>query len=561
MNIGGCFYPTNKMNPSADTPEKAKENPQDLDYSCQYCEKYGIKYFNESLEDEYIIVMPCSICAMNNGGVWGWKKREDDTYEKLKTCGMLPGKDSISDPLLKHIPSPPKRESAEPLMEEIILGYVQHALYFNMRWNDIIDREEGPSKDHGRPSNSFYRGGLDPNVWHWWKLIRIGSFKSSELWEGECDIFDSKLPKRFCKRLKEIIIQTYINVYDENEHGTEMESIRGNLPWEEFWNTEVEPRDVVVLYRYTMGLVLNRHVDYNLRSMDDEVDNGVPCEDYGIIDYTTSCYNSMNCSEYPHHSGYSERAVRWLHDHVDPNDFGSVNTPLCDPKETADHYLVKRAKIENNSYFEVVELMEIHDHDLFGCSLSSIINFEREWYIDHGSWSIVSSLPRYDRWGYIEDRKNNYCFNLRLQLRESSRFDNIITLEEFIKHSVISELTYQEIDTNITESPFNLSDYSTEYNFRLEFLRNNGAWNPPNPNDTYVDFENIEFEIYSPNGNIEEYEVEEDNDEITDEKKKELRDNLMKLQNIIEEDVKGEVSEGVYLKMMENLKDFYDLLR
>ena len=156
--------------------------------------------------------------------------------------------------------------------------------------------------------------------------------------------------------------------------------------------------------------------------------------------------------------------------------------------------------------------------------------------------------------------KNNYCFNLRLQLRDKW-FDNIITLEEFIQHSVISELTYQEIDTNITEPAFNLSDYSIEYNFRVEFLRNNGAWNPPNPNDTYVDFENIEFEIYAPNNNIEEYEVEEDNDEISDEKKKELRDNLMKLQNIIEEDVKEEVSEGVYLKMMDNLKDFYDLLK
>ena len=42
-----------------------------------------------------------------------------------------------------------------------------------------------------------------------------------------------------------------------------------------------------------MGTVLNRHVDSKLRSMDDEVD-GIPCEDYGIIDYTTACYNSMS---------------------------------------------------------------------------------------------------------------------------------------------------------------------------------------------------------------------------------------------------------------------------
>ena len=98
-------------------------------------------------------------------------------------------------------------------------------------------------------------------------------------------------------------------------------------------------------------------------------------------------------------------------------------------------------------------------------------------------------------------------------------------------------------------------------NFRVEFLRNNGSWNPPNPNDTYVDFENIEFEIYAPQESTHEYEVEEDNGEITGEKKKELRDNLMKLQNIIEEDVKEKVVEGTYLKIMDNLKHFYDLLR
>ena len=93
MNIDGCFLSYKQNEPFSRYPRKFKENPQDLDYTCMYCEQYGIKYFNESLEDEYIIIMPCSICAMNNGGVWGWKKREDDTYEKLKTCGMLPGKD------------------------------------------------------------------------------------------------------------------------------------------------------------------------------------------------------------------------------------------------------------------------------------------------------------------------------------------------------------------------------------------------------------------------------------------------------------------------------------
>ena len=174
-------FPTKNMNPSSKTPKEAKENPLGLDYSCEYCNKYGVRFGDHT--DDIFIVTPCSICAMNNGGVWGWDKKEDGIYEKIKTNGMLPGNDGISDVLLSHTADPPKRVY-EPLMEEIILGYVQHALYFHLKWEDIMDFEEGPSKEHGRPSNSFYRLGKG-NVWHWWKLIRLGGIVSAPEWVGE----------------------------------------------------------------------------------------------------------------------------------------------------------------------------------------------------------------------------------------------------------------------------------------------------------------------------------------------------------------------------------------
>ena len=54
-----------------------------------------------------------------------------------------------------------------------------------------------------------------------------------------------------------------------------------------------------------------------------------------------------------------------------------------------------------------------------------------------------------------------------------------------------------------------------------------------------------------------EYEVDDDEKEINDEKNKKIRDHLMRVQMIIEEDVKGHVNEGTYLKIMDKLKDIY----
>ena len=42
MIFEGSYYPTSKMKPCAETPEKAKEINEGFDYSCRYCKKYGI---------------------------------------------------------------------------------------------------------------------------------------------------------------------------------------------------------------------------------------------------------------------------------------------------------------------------------------------------------------------------------------------------------------------------------------------------------------------------------------------------------------------------------------
>ena len=526
MIFEGSYYPTDRLNPSAKTPEEAKENPSGLDYSCKYCKKYGICFRDHT--DDIFVVTPCSICAMNNGGVWGWEKNEDGTYEKIKTNGMLPGNDGITDVILSHMTNPPRREY-EPLMEEIILGYVQHALYCHLKWEDIMDFKEGASKDHGRTSNSFYRLGKG-DVWHWWKLISLGSVISSPHWDGDSDIFTSKLPKRFCKVLKEIL--SIVKTYDRNES------------WDEFWKTEVEPVDVAIIYNYVMKKVLDRHVDRNKYYDTGFPERAYKCEDYGVIDYVRADFKLM---EEPDTIPYCERGIAWIFDHVDPEYYGNPTFPLCDPRDVAEHFYVNYFKDVDGRFRHVQEVLEIHEHDIFGTSLNMIIHETHVWFIDINVCEIVpfsydiSSIMN-QRWNGIKD-----------YLSEALLFD--VSIEKYIHHSVLCKLTYQPLNINASREYYTTSDYTSEYNFRVNFETSDNIWTIPNPVYQIVDMSEIE----TVNINIPgiEYEVDDDENELSGEKNKKIRDHLMGFQMIIEEDVKDHVNEGTYLKIMDKLKDVY----
>ena len=536
MLFEGSYYPTSKMNPSAETPDKSKENPDGINYYCEYCNKYG-ECLTVQEGESTIIVKPCTICAMDNGGVWGWKENEDETYEKIKTNGFLPGNDGISDVLLSHTPNTPKREY-EPLMEEIILGYVQHGLYCHLRWEDIMDFEEGSSKNHGRPSNSFYRLGKG-EVWHWWKLIRLGSVISSPSCEGTDDIFKSKLPKRFCKVLKEILTISHLR--------------HRNEPWDEFWKTEIEPIDVTILYKNVMKKVLDRHVDaciYNEtgiiphRTIQEET---YKCENYGIIDYVISDFELMGA---PETIPSCERGIAWIFAHVDPDYYGNPSSPLPDPREYSEHIYVSYYKNINGRITCTQEILEIHDHDIFGTSLKMVIHETHDFYINEDictlipySYDITSIFNQ--TWIRIKDYLSNYMGGF------PGRF-NDIPLEKYIHNSVLCHLTYQETDINSSRDYYNTCDYSSEYTFRVNFEIDN-TWTNPNPESSIVLMSEIET-ITIPQV---EYEIETDDEEITNEKNKKIKNHLMKIQEIIDDEVKSIVIEGTYLKIMDKLKDVY----
>ena len=545
MYFEGCYYPTDKSNPSAKTPEEAKENPSGLDYSCIYCKEHGICF--TTVGGDTMVVKPCSICAMNNGGVWGWSKNEDGTYEKIKTSGIIPGNDGITDVILSHTTIPPKREY-EPLMEEIILGYVQYALYCHLKWEDIMDFKEGPSKEHGRPSNSYYRLGKG-SVWHWWKLIRLGGLISAPGWEGDEDIFDSKLPKRFCKLLKEIL--------------SIVRSPGRNESWEDFWKTEVEPVDVCCIYSYVMKRVLDRHVDRNVYYSSNQRHVGVTeeaykCEDYKVTDYVSTTFDLMSN---PDTVPYCERGIAWIFDHVDPKFYGNPDFPLCDPRDVAEHFYVSYFDEVNGRYTHIQKVLEVHEHDIFGTSLKLIINETHDWFIDSNICTILAYMNN------IPSILNQRWLTVRMRMVDEVLIDinNHISLEEYIHHSVLCQLTYQAESTSpIQRQRINyvIDDYTSEYEFRVNFDSEN-TWELPILDPETESFNNeYPFLIGAPPFRVNisniEYEVDDgDEKEINDEKNKKIRDHLMGVQMIIEEDVKDHVNEGTYLKIMDKLKDIY----
>lgn len=569
MIFEGSYYPTSKMKPCAETPEKAKEINEGFDYSCRYCKKYGICFTTN--DGDIMVVKPCSICAMNNGGVWGWTENEDGTYEKIKTNGMLPGNDSITDVILSHTATPPRREY-EPLMEEIILGYIQYGLYFHLKWEDIMDFKEGASKYHGRTSNSFYRMG-NGDAWQWWKLIRLGGIKSVHpCWDEAEDVFNSELPKRFCKVLKEILS----NIGIQFHFGVET--------WDDFWKTEIDPITLAFVYKYVMKRVLDRHVDRNsyYNTYGEPVSEGAyKCEDYGVIDYVSTSFEQMSIHTVP----YCERGITWIFDHVDPEYYGNPTFPLCNPREFAEHFYVSYFKDVDGRFKYVHEVLEIHEHDIFGTSLNLIINEKHDWFTHEGICTILTYISN------IPQVLNRRWSTLKTYMNDEINTD--ISLEQYIHHSTLCQLTYQcENTLNVQRESLNYSinDYNLEYEFRVNFAIDN-RWKFPinlvehESVEPMQDGSTIEYEVdtgsldwdeagepddsdinldYSEGGStasapVLEYENDGEGDdiELNGEKKVKIRDKLMEFQDIIENDVKDKIKEGTYLKIMDKLKEVY----
>ena len=94
------------------------EDPRDglgaetSDYYCMKCVEWGVC---SNMEDTYPNppeentkrVIPCTICAMANGGRWAWKEgHKGDINYTLKSNGYFPGCSGIEDVLTGHSTEP-----------------------------------------------------------------------------------------------------------------------------------------------------------------------------------------------------------------------------------------------------------------------------------------------------------------------------------------------------------------------------------------------------------------------------------------------------------------------
>ena len=91
-------------------------------FRCMKCIQYGV------VNSEEMRVEPCTICAMANGGAWGWEDGHyGDPKYSFKTNGCPPGRDSITDVLSNHDVDPDNDWFITD--EEVVLGFAQYALY------------------------------------------------------------------------------------------------------------------------------------------------------------------------------------------------------------------------------------------------------------------------------------------------------------------------------------------------------------------------------------------------------------------------------------------------
>ena len=241
---------------------------RDEDYYCRKCIDHRAAW------GDIKITMPCTVCAMRFGGSW---------VEGGDVNGVLPGRCAITS-LVYDDPEMARHDLGEGALDhQVVLGFVQFALYNHLRWRDIIDQKDGKSKEHPECSPQQYRtpeGFEDLHQfgynWYWWKAIPHGT----------------KLPKRLVKTLRQILEKfpmmmleyegdlVWIPQNEQVKSGVRADGEEYNsIPtWEGyFWNTFVEPAHTTFIFSECIkgilghcdggvlevfGMGLNSDIDY-----------------------------------------------------------------------------------------------------------------------------------------------------------------------------------------------------------------------------------------------------------------------------------------------------------
>ena len=395
-------------------------------YYCKNCVEFGdiLKVEENNYphppENNSIRKVPCVICAMANGGAWGWKEGHKGEKEHLLKCnGALTGNCGIEDILSGHSPDPwlsSGVSSGEVSDEEVVLGFVQYGLYNHYTWEEIIDVGEGLSRNRPILPPSIYleqSSSRYKDNWYWWKVIP----------------YSVVLPKRLVKVMKEML--------KDYTEGSEIPEDKQNLggsdheegTWEYFFETYIEPSHVVHLFLKTLEKTLERNID--------------KFDGYNNI---THFHKHKKVPRAISQLLYSNDSLEWLaccNSQMDA-DFASSSE-----SEERVHFLVRGGGDIFDGENEHT-VLRIFDRDIFGTCLMNVISYD---------WKQSRS---FNREGIILDT-----------LERPPSPDDLNTLWRKNNYRELYEDVYKKITFEITEgvhTPYqgeHLDDYDCEESFRV----------------------------------------------------------------------------------------------
>lgn len=461
---------------------------------CERCIRYGCISQPEQEQlpednidlDDHLIVEPCTFCAMANGGWWGWTEghRGEDEH-RIETNGNLPGNNGITDALWKHSCNPIHEFIVTD--EQVILGFVQYALYYHLKWINVL----GPTSEFDMTEfldgdqRQFDSQDSEPESWYWWRYIPK----------------NLQLPQRLQRKLQQMIVEYKMETTEHCVPKT-MQLKEGPLTddiWTDFFNTYIEPSQVAWIYCMTMEKILSVNCGDGWNVYEEY---GGSIGDIYISDFTLyTVNNSVGASEILERRGLDSNSIQDI-----------LNTFIGSPHGQDIKYFLYSEEEgisvqEPNSDCQV-KFLKIMDRDIFGTYLSDIITLTH---------SQEPYTPQQRRTWNLESHSLDVLIN------------NVYKILGF------EETSYWEDIKRFTPGLNIYSDYTNELSFR-RYLEEQGIFN-------------VMYE-YEPDEIIEET--------VTSEQ---VVEKLKEMEMIVDERVKCNVSEGLYLELMDKMCEIYKMVK
>ena len=488
---------------------------------CKKCMHFGEIDKNDSTNSSlWVINKPCTVCAMQNNGFWGWDSEENFGKEDhlMNQNGVLPGKCGIMDTIIGAY----NMIDVGASDEQIILGFVQYALYNHLRWNEIIQPSSTMTPSL-RESLTHYQvkwSAFDTtqiedesetdDIWYWWKMIPKGVV----------------LPERLHQKLQLMIVK-----YPDRDHEncvpkTRQKIINGEVSddvWTTFWDTYVEPAHVVHIFEQVLITTLENMMEPNNP-------NSSPRTTF---------------SDYSIHRISTQTELETIGLGIDENEYQWMLEICGNWQRTTTFYLYNgRYPIISENVIPLPEgpgvrsVIKILDRNIFGTYLSDVtyynMELERVWNSESNFRQRIFPTHVYEQdTTIVSDYEKLRLWNI----------DSLMMLNGLL-YDANSYIGFQKTnywETTVRELPVSqmnsyvYSDYSNENLFRL--------------------VENSEIlalnEIAAQNHLVGEHLYDPE----------EVIHKLKELQTMIDEKVKENIQEGVYLDLVNKTYEIYKLIK